>query len=399
MHVGEEPVGGNALDHFAVLRRRNLRVLHRENPPDRDVRDRVERRVVQRQGAVDRATIARFLMAAYVYERGLGVEALAVGRRADLEVEVDLVAGGNVDRRAERAVDDRQREAHAVEASVQVITISLDRHTTDLLGLAVRLATADRRLLRRHGHEQRVLAFDASVAGPDAEPSRAEHRDAGAHVDRGEPNPRPGVRRLERRWQHGSDRVGVGFPDHRHGRRPDLLRRRFDFAVALLLGWTSAVSNRHDRESSTATRAFGRAQHGREKIVHAVEGKVAVVTGGANGIGLAMGRHFAGHGMSVMLADIQPGPLDAAVALLRSEGLDVAGCHTDVTKLASVDHLADETMRAFGAVHVVCNNAGIGPGGQTLLWDYEENDWRWCLDVNVCGVAWGIKAFVPRMIR
>jgi NAD(P)-dependent dehydrogenase (short-subunit alcohol dehydrogenase family) len=133
--------------------------------------------------------------------------------------------------------------------------------------------------------------------------------------------------------------------------------------------------------------------------VHAVEGKVAVVTGGANGIGLAMGRHFAGHGMSVMLADIQPGPLDAAVARLRGEGLDVAGCQTDVTKLASVDHLADETMRAFGAVHVVCNNAGIGPGGQTLLWDYEESDWRWCLDVNVCGVAWGIKAFVPRMIR
>jgi NAD(P)-dependent dehydrogenase (short-subunit alcohol dehydrogenase family) len=48
---------------------------------------------------------------------------------------------------------------------------------------------------------------------------------------------------------------------------------------------------------------------------------------------------------------------------------------------------------------VLCNNAGIGPGGQTLLWDYEESDWRWCLDVNVCGVAWGIKAFVPRMIR
>ncbi len=130
-----------------------------------------------------------------------------------------------------------------------------------------------------------------------------------------------------------------------------------------------------------------------------VDEKVAVVTGGANGIGLAMGRHFAEHGMSVMLADIQSGPLDDAVANLRGEGLDVRGCVTDVTKVASVDHLADETLRAFGAVHVVCNNAGIGPGGQTLLWDYEENDWRWCLDVNVLGVAWGIKAFVPRMIR
>jgi NAD(P)-dependent dehydrogenase (short-subunit alcohol dehydrogenase family) len=133
--------------------------------------------------------------------------------------------------------------------------------------------------------------------------------------------------------------------------------------------------------------------------VRTVDEKVAVVTGGANGIGLAIGRHFAEHGMSVMLADIQPGPLNDAVANLRGEGLDVRGCVTDVTKVASVDHLADETLRAFGAVHVVCNNAGIGPGGQTLLWDYEENDWRWCLDVNVLGVAWGIKAFVPRMIR
>ena len=57
-----------------------------------------------------------------------------------------------------------------------------------------------------------------------------------------------------------------------------------------------------------------------------------------------------------------------------------------MTKLASVEHLADETVRTFGGVHVVCNNAGIGPGGQTLLWEYEENDWRWCLDVNVS--AW-----------
>jgi NAD(P)-dependent dehydrogenase (short-subunit alcohol dehydrogenase family) len=102
--------------------------------------------------------------------------------------------------------------------------------------------------------------------------------------------------------------------------------------------------------------------------------------------------------MSVMLADIQPGPLEASVAALAADGLAVAGCVTDVTKLASVDHLADETVRTFGGVHLVCNNAGIGPGGQTMLWESEENDWRWCLDVNVCGVAWGIKAFVPRMI-
>ncbi len=129
-----------------------------------------------------------------------------------------------------------------------------------------------------------------------------------------------------------------------------------------------------------------------------VDGKVAVVTGGANGIGYAMGRHFAEHGMKVMLADIQSGPLDDAVAKLRADGLDAAGCVTDVTKLDSVEHLADETVRIFGGVHVVCNNAGIGPGGQTRLWEYEPNDWRWCVDVNIYGIAWGIKAFVPRML-
>ena len=130
-----------------------------------------------------------------------------------------------------------------------------------------------------------------------------------------------------------------------------------------------------------------------------IEGKTAVVTGGANGIGFAMGRHFAQAGMTVMLADIQPDPLAAAVATLHGEGLEVAGCVTDVTKLESVEHLASETVAAFGGVHLVCNNAGIGPGGQTLLWDYEPVDWRWCLDVNVLGIAWGIKAFVPIMIE
>jgi NAD(P)-dependent dehydrogenase (short-subunit alcohol dehydrogenase family) len=132
--------------------------------------------------------------------------------------------------------------------------------------------------------------------------------------------------------------------------------------------------------------------------VRDLDGKVAVVTGGANGVGLAMGQRFAQDGMHVMLADVQPAALDDAVGKLRSDGLDVSGCVTDVTKLESVEHLAAETVRTFGAVHVVCNNAGIGPGGQTLLWDYEPNDWRWCIDVNVYGVAWGIKAFVPIML-
>lgn len=129
-----------------------------------------------------------------------------------------------------------------------------------------------------------------------------------------------------------------------------------------------------------------------------IDGKTAVVTGGANGIGLAMARHFAQAGMNVMIADIQPPALRDAIATLRAEGLEVSGCVTDVTKPESVDALAQATVRAYGGVHLLCNNAGIGPGGQTLLWEYEPVDWRWCIDVNVLGVAWGIKAFVPIML-
>ena len=127
-----------------------------------------------------------------------------------------------------------------------------------------------------------------------------------------------GSRRFERRRQHRRGSTS-GSVSHTTVTAVDqiLRSRRLDLAVALLFGWTGAVSNRHDRESSTATRAsVGRNAMGRGSC-DAVDGKVAVVTGGANGIGLAMGRHFAGHGMSVMLADIQRGPLDAAVAPLR----------------------------------------------------------------------------------
>src|SRR6266576_2771109 len=128
-----------------------------------------------------------------------------------------------------------------------------------------------------------------------------------------------------------------------------------------------------------------------------IEGKTAVVTGGASGIGLAMVKHFAQSGMKVMIADIQPDALDGAVASLRADGLDAAGCVTDVTKPESLEHLVHTTVERFGAVHLLCNNAGIGPGGQTMLWEYEPVDWRWCLDVNVLGIAWGIRAFVPIM--
>ena len=129
-----------------------------------------------------------------------------------------------------------------------------------------------------------------------------------------------------------------------------------------------------------------------------LKGKVAVVTGGASGIGLAMCQRFGQEGMKVVMADIVQDRIDESVAKLRAEGLDVLGVPTDVTKLESVEALAQATLDAYGGVHLVCNNAGIGPGGGVALWDYEVADWNWCVDVNLYGVAWGIKVFVPIMI-
>jgi NAD(P)-dependent dehydrogenase (short-subunit alcohol dehydrogenase family) len=129
-----------------------------------------------------------------------------------------------------------------------------------------------------------------------------------------------------------------------------------------------------------------------------LSGKVAVVTGGAGGIGRAMGERFAHEGMRVMLADVQAEPLEATVAECRAAGLDISGHVTDVTNYASVEALRDATLGAYGAVHVVCNNAGIGAGAEGRMWEHELNDWRWAIAVNVMGVVHGINAFVPVML-
>jgi NAD(P)-dependent dehydrogenase (short-subunit alcohol dehydrogenase family) len=127
-------------------------------------------------------------------------------------------------------------------------------------------------------------------------------------------------------------------------------------------------------------------------------GKVAVVTGGAGGIGRAMGERFAREGMRVMLADVQAEPLEATVAECRAAGLDITGHVTDVTNYASVASLRDATLGAYGAAHVVCNNAGIGAGAEGRMWEHELNDWRWAIAVNVMGVVHGTNAFVPVML-
>jgi NAD(P)-dependent dehydrogenase (short-subunit alcohol dehydrogenase family) len=129
-----------------------------------------------------------------------------------------------------------------------------------------------------------------------------------------------------------------------------------------------------------------------------LEGRVAVVTGGAGGIGRAMGERLAAEGMRVVLADVEQPVLDAAVAALQARGLDVSGVVTDVADAASVERLRDQVLDRHGAVHLLCNNAGVGAGAEGRMWDHDLNDWRWALGVNVWGVIHGIKAFVPAMV-
>jgi NAD(P)-dependent dehydrogenase (short-subunit alcohol dehydrogenase family) len=127
-------------------------------------------------------------------------------------------------------------------------------------------------------------------------------------------------------------------------------------------------------------------------------GKVAVVTGAASGIGLGLATRFAQEGMRVVLGDVEAPALEAAVTRLRQQEYDVLGVVTDVTSLASVEALRDKAVEAYGGVHVLCNNAGVGGEGRKTLWEASGNDWRWLMDTNVWSVVHGIRAFVPHML-
>jgi NAD(P)-dependent dehydrogenase (short-subunit alcohol dehydrogenase family) len=127
-----------------------------------------------------------------------------------------------------------------------------------------------------------------------------------------------------------------------------------------------------------------------------LQGKVAVVTGAASGIGKAMAERFAREGMKVVLADVDEPALAMAQQALAASGTASIAVRTDVSKRADVDALHARALDAFGAVHVLCNNAGVGVGGP--MWERSEQDWAWILGVNLWGVIHGVSAFVPAMI-
>jgi NAD(P)-dependent dehydrogenase (short-subunit alcohol dehydrogenase family) len=124
-------------------------------------------------------------------------------------------------------------------------------------------------------------------------------------------------------------------------------------------------------------------------------GKTAFVTGGASGIGFALGRAFAQAGMKVMLADIETDALAAAVKSLHGVGPAVHGVVCDVADPLDVERAAEAAYTAFGNVHVVCNNAGVAGGSG--LDNISLDTWRWVLDVNLMGVVHGVRTFVPHM--
>jgi NAD(P)-dependent dehydrogenase (short-subunit alcohol dehydrogenase family) len=130
--------------------------------------------------------------------------------------------------------------------------------------------------------------------------------------------------------------------------------------------------------------------------MHDFHGRVAVITGGASGVGRAIGARLVREGAHVVLADIDQDRLDTTVAEIGA----AAGLTVDVTKEASVEALADQVFNRFGSVHLLFNNAGVGLGeAQRAIWTLPMNDWRWGFDVNVLGVVHGIRAFVPRMLE
>lgn len=127
------------------------------------------------------------------------------------------------------------------------------------------------------------------------------------------------------------------------------------------------------------------------------ENKVAVITGGASGMGRAFADRFGSEGCKVVIADVEDGALDTAVAELKAAGVDATGIKTDVSKASEMETLSAKVLAEFGQVNLLFNNAGVGGGG--AMEDLSLQDWEWILGVNLWGVIHGLNAFYPHMLE
>ena len=126
-------------------------------------------------------------------------------------------------------------------------------------------------------------------------------------------------------------------------------------------------------------------------------GQVAVITGAGSGIGRALALHAAGRGMKVVAADIEQPKIDETVSMIGADGGTAIAVRTDVSDGAEVERLAEASFGEFGAVNLLCNNAGVFSGG--LLWERSVADWNWVMGVNLYGIVHAIRSFVPRMLE
>ena len=126
--------------------------------------------------------------------------------------------------------------------------------------------------------------------------------------------------------------------------------------------------------------------------------KVAVITGGASGVGRSLAFALGRRGARIVIGDVDTGAMEAIDADLAAEGIEARVAACDVTNLASLENLAAIATEHFGGVQLVFANAGIGAGESGAMWDYSDKDWQWCFNVNIWGVINTIKAFMPRLV-
>ena len=129
------------------------------------------------------------------------------------------------------------------------------------------------------------------------------------------------------------------------------------------------------------------------------KGRTAVITGAASGIGYGLAERFGAEGMNIVMADVEEPALERAHNKLSDLGVNAIAVKADVSKLEQVQALADRAFDEFGAVHILCNNAGVGGGGMQPLWEQPMSNWQWTMGVNLWGVIHGIHTFLPRMVE